>query len=137
MIFLDGTDVEGEFEEGSFKSLKIEIFSDRAAYVQEFKNIQICRGKIIYPHEFVYEGEFRDLIPNGLGKMTLVNGTVLEGQFKDGKLNHHGKMTLNGKVSVGQFKNGTLCGPGKVLFWSEGIKKIVEKVFLDGLKMES
>ena len=34
---------------------------------------------------FVYEGELKDGMPDGTGKMTYPDGRAEEGEFKDGK----------------------------------------------------
>ena len=44
---------------------------------------------------------------NGHGKMTFPDGSVFEGEFKDGKANGHGKMTFpDGGVFEGEYKDG-------------------------------
>src|ERR1019366_900202 len=51
---------------------------------------------------------------NGEETKTLVDGTVLKGQFENGFLKGQGKKIYSdGKVEEGEFKEGKLHGPGK------------------------
>ena len=54
----------------------------------------------------VYEGERKDDMKHGQGKMTWSSGQVYEGEFKDDMKNGQGKMTwLSGEVYEGEFKD--------------------------------
>jgi hypothetical protein len=62
--------------------------------------------KMTYSDGSVFEGEYKDGNANGHGKMTYPDGRVFDGEFKDGKSNGHGKMTYpNGDVFEGEFKD--------------------------------
>lgn len=52
-------------------------------------------GRGIYFHKLgsnLYDGEFKDGLPNGQGKYIFGNGDTYSGKFKDGKF--HGKLVL-------------------------------------------
>jgi hypothetical protein len=50
---------------------------------------------------------------DGPGKMITFDGTVMEGEFTNGKLNGYGQKTLpDGTVEKGEFKGGKLNGIG-------------------------
>ena len=54
-----------------------------------------------------YVGEFKDGKPNGQGTLTLSDGTKYVGEFKDGLENGQGTLTsYDGSKYVGEFKNG-------------------------------
>jgi len=85
-------------------------------------------GKYIYENHRYYEGEFKNNMPNGKGKLYDKNGKIIyEGDFIKGKFEGNGKLifeksyyllfkndSLNGKYYLGQFKNGSLNGKGKI-----------------------
>ena len=53
---------------------------------------------------------------DGDGKMTLSDGSVYEGQFKDGVFDGKGTLTYaNGEQYTGEFKNGLYDGNGVLL----------------------
>lgn len=72
--------------------------------------------------EFKYEGEFKNKLPNGQGKMTYPNGDVCEGQFKDGGLDGmatvtygtHGKSPY--KFFTGEWKKNQRNGQGTMIY---------------------
>ena len=41
-----------------------------------------------------YEGDIRNNLPHGQGKMTYTNGNTFEGAFCEGKVSGYGKMTF-------------------------------------------
>lgn len=67
---------------------------------------------------------------NGIGRLTINNGTIYEGQLKDGKMDGYGRfIASNGDVHIGLFKShqkhgeGEMCkADGTVFFgvWSKG-----------------
>lgn len=62
------------------------------------------------------EGEFKEGLLNGLGRITRQDGTVIEGEFIDGELNGHGKICWQeGVIEEGDFKEGLLHGWGKMI----------------------
>ena len=61
-------------------------------------------------------------IKDGYGKRTLADGSVYEGQFKDGDFEGKGTLTYpNGQQYTGEFKFGLFDGEG-VLVYSDGSK---------------
>ena len=85
-------------------------------------------GKYIYENHRYYEGEFKNNMPNGKGKLYDKNGKIIyEGDFIEGKYEGNGKLffknsshpgiSKNGlycSYYEGQFKNGSLNGKGKI-----------------------
>ena len=70
--------------------------------------------KITLSNGTVFEGEYKDGKAHGHGKETCCDGRVFEGAYKDGKWNGHGKATHpNGRVFEGEYKDGKAHGPGK------------------------
>ena len=73
------------------------------------------QGKVSYSDGTVYEGDFKNGLLNGQGKMTRTNGTVYEGNFKNWKPHGQGKMTRpDDSVYEGNFENGMPHGQGKI-----------------------
>ena len=112
-------------------------------------------GKTVNINGEMYEGEFKQGIREGRGKLILSNEDRFEGNFVKGKLEGYGKfISKDGEVYEGEFINGIPNGKGykKYKDFSEyegnftngkengfGIKKwkngeIYEGEFLDGLK---
>ena len=64
-----------------------------------------------------YEGEVRDGVYNGKGKIVFSNGDVKEGTFVDGKLTGQGSYTwASGDRYVGEFKDGKFTGFGEYFY---------------------
>ncbi len=61
-----------------------------------------------------YEGEWKNGLQNGKGKITMTTGDVYEGDFKDGKINGYGefKSATQGWRYVGNWLNGDFGGKG-------------------------
>lgn len=80
----------------------------------------------------VYEGEFKDGVKCGKGKLTYNDGTVYEGEFSDNVIHGNGIMKFaNGREYEGEFKEGTINGKG-VFKWEDGCKYVGE--YLNGQK---
>ena len=80
----------------------------------------------------VYEGEFKDGVKCGKGKLTYNDGTVYEGEFSDNVIHGKGVMKFaNGREYEGEFKEGTMNGKG-VFKWEDGCKYVGE--YLNGQK---
>lgn len=47
---------------------------------------------------YIYDGDFKNGVMNGTGKITYDNGYEYEGEFKDGLFDGQGKMTYNGEL---------------------------------------
>ena len=70
----------------------------------------------------IYEGEAKDGVYNGHGKMMFVSGAVYEGEWKDGKRNGQGVYTWpNGDVYDGEWVSGAREGRG-TLTWQDGAR---------------
>ena len=61
-------------------------------------------GKLITKTGHIYEGQFKNDLPNGVGKLITCSGEVYEGEFKQGACHGQGKLTLkNGRTFQGEF----------------------------------
>ena len=79
-----------------------------------------CIGTAMNPENFdIYEGEWKNGIPHGSGKITHPDGGVTELFFKDGK--KHGpfiKREFQGTVTKGSYRDGLRSGPMTVSYKS-------------------
>jgi hypothetical protein len=72
------------------------------------------KGKITQPNNRTEEGDFSRGRLWGNGKITFDDSRVAEGQFVDGRLSGLGKLTWpNGRLHEGMFHNGSPDGPGR------------------------
>lgn len=79
------------------------------------------KGKRTYPNGAVYEGELKDGLWHGRGKLVRKDVTH-EGEFKDGWVHGKGKMVFNdGSMLESEFKKGQPHGEGKFSFMDGGI----------------
>merc|ERR1712130_1065117 len=84
-----------------------------------------------------YEGQFKNNVPYGKGKVLRGNGDKIVGEFKNGQLNGFGKyFWKDGDYFEGQFKNGVRHGEGE--FYISRDKKFevlhsLQSSFLNGL----
>ena len=100
--------------------------SDQADYSDgtiegETKNGKLeGQGKITYPDGTIVEGEFKDDLLNGNGRIFVSRengGDVIEGEFKNNKLNGQGKWnSKTGRIIEGEFKDNLLNGKGKITY---------------------
>lgn len=86
-------------------------------------------GKKTNPNGSVSEGEFKDGKLHGQGKMTFKNGEVWEGEFKQGKLKQGKEIYPGGTVIEGEFKDRKLHGQGKI---TRHDGRVTEGEFRDG-----
>lgn len=71
-----------------------------------------------------YEGEFKNGRLNGEGKITLTSGTTYEGKFSENQLHGQGKITYSaGSIKEGEFRKDDLHGQGKITDSSGNIEK--------------
>lgn len=56
-----------------------------------------------YSDGTVYEGEFSDDAIEGPGRMTLPNGTLLDGEFRNGKFTHGTRLYTDSTKEIGKF----------------------------------
>ena len=63
----------------------------------------------------VYDGEWKDGKIHGQGKKTWADGTVYDGEWKDGNYHGQGKMTwaTDGTVYDGEWKDDNMHGQGE------------------------
>jgi len=65
----------------------------------------------------VYEGECKNGLREGKGKLTYLSGDVYDGYWKNDKFNGQGKLTSSdGSIYEGEFKNGLFDGKGKLIY---------------------
>lgn len=77
------------------------------------------------------EGEFRDGLLSGHGKITGKDGMIEEGNFVRGRLWGAGKLVYSdGRIAEGEFVDGRMNGLGK-LTWPDG--RVHEGLFFNGL----
>ncbi len=66
------------------------------------------------PDGSVYQGEFKDGLFHGRGILRWENGAVYEGEFRNGLAHGHGRLTgAEGSVLEGEFRNGLAHGLGR------------------------
>ncbi len=75
-------------------------------------------GKIEIPGRYIYEGEFRNYVPQGKGKITYTNGTIYQGDVKNGLPEGNGQLTLAGNLGIyiGGFRDGVAEGRGTLIY---------------------
>jgi len=100
----------------------------QAAYPEIAKGLMKMAGPISPPDKdgfgqaalsdgSVYNGEFKDGLFNGQGTLTYANGDRYEGQFRDGKFNGHGQLDFaHHRQYVGEFKDGLYDGQGVLIY---------------------
>jgi len=75
------------------------------------------KGKLTYASGNVYEGDWKADKYNGKGKFTFANGGVYEGELKNGLADGKGKLTYaNGDAYEGDWKADKYHGKGKISF---------------------
>ena len=75
------------------------------------------KGIIIYKNGAKYEGEIKNNLHNGFGKLTQLDGEVFIGQWKEGKICGKGvRYHRNGDVYCGFYVNSIRDGLGKYVF---------------------
>jgi hypothetical protein len=91
---------------------------DGDVYEGEWKDgVPHGHGKMVYSDGDVYEGEWKDGVPHGHGKMVYSDGDVYEGEWKDGDPHGHGKQKYSdGTVYDGNWIDGTPNGHCKVTY---------------------
>jgi len=76
-------------------------------------------GKVIirFASGNVFEGNMKNNLRNGYGKMFFETGNVYEGNWLNGSSHGYGKLTFsNGDIHEGNYKNGSHHGFGKIMF---------------------
>lgn len=73
--------------------------------------------KVVDDEGNVYEGELRDGVRHGTGRLEWIDGRVYEGDFREGKIHGYGKMSVpDGEVYTGTFDNEVRHGYGNLVF---------------------
>lgn len=77
-------------------------------------------ARVFLPNGDIYEGELRDSMFNGQGKLISKNNEIYEGNFVNGEKTGNGKIIFgDGTVYEGQLENGEFKGDGKMT-WING-----------------
>jgi hypothetical protein len=63
-----------------------------------------------------YEGEFKDGLPNGRGKVVLENEDSYEGEWKDDQAHGFGQFITQSKVYTGEWLHDLYHGKGEEKF---------------------
>ena len=75
------------------------------------------KGIIIYKNGAKYEGEIKNNLHNGVGKLSQLDGEVFIGEWKEGKINGNGvRYHNNGDIYSGHYINSIRDGTGKYIF---------------------
>lgn len=82
----------------------------------------IIFGRIFFPNGKIYEGEIKNSVPHGKGKMCFDNRESYEGDFVMGEMTGNGTFIFADKtVYNGGMRNGLFNGKGKMK-WNNGIE---------------
>ena len=107
-VAIDGTSYVGEFRNGQKNGKGTFTYADGATYFGIFKNgKEHGQGTFTcWNHGSQYIGEFRNGKKHGMGKYSYPDGATYVGQYQNGLLHGQGKLTLpDGSVKKGLFKN--------------------------------
>ena len=90
------------------------LFDNGDKYTGDFVDDQYCgNGTLCGKNGEIFECEFKDGKPNGLGRVTLVNGDVYIGNFENGKICDQVSIKYkNGESYDGYYKNEKKWGYG-------------------------
>lgn len=107
------------------KILEVENNNAQGVYEGQYKDgVFSGKGKLELPNGNVYTGMFESGVQNGEGTMYFREGGIYKGDWKNGKM--HGKGVYhwtNGDMYVGSFKNGFKDGSGS-LYYKNGDKYV-------------
>lgn len=97
------------------------IYDDGTVYEGEIKNnMRHGKGKLTDPNGDVFIGKFWNDIINGKGKFTGVDGSVYDGEWKNGMREGYGKESLpDGSTYEGNYEDGFKNGQG-IYHWIDG-----------------
>ena len=110
----------GDLKSGKPHGVGLAIFKNDIYYGNWDNGIMSRYGTLINIDDTgvcmgVYEGGFKDNLINGPGKATLHDGTIYEGEYRNGIL-IKGRITRpDGIITEGEYLNGSLNGYGKVI----------------------
>jgi hypothetical protein len=132
--FAQGRIVRGTFEYDGGKSYQCDTFLDNQLHgdvIVRYPNDVIVKARyehdkalaegaeVTWPDGTRYRGQIdpRSLDLQGKGVLEWANGTVYEGEFKQGRVEGVGVQKLrDGEVRTGTFRDGTLEGHGTILY---------------------
>ena len=105
------------YTEGSEKNKGEAIWNDGAKYIGQWNNKNYKlegNGKITFSDGSIYEGEWKNGQMSGQGKLNSKDGKVYEGSFVDGEKMGKGKLLMKNKKEhyIGDFLNGKFHGKG-------------------------
>ena len=105
----DGEKYIGYFKNGIRNGKGTLSKKDGDIFEGEFLNGEFKKGKIIYKNEDEYKGSIVDGKKKGKGTYKYKNGDIYEGYFENDTFNGEGKITkLDGEIIRGYFKDGKL-----------------------------
>jgi len=134
MIWPSGTKYEGEFFDSCIQGRGTLTKSTSCVYTGGGRRMDVRRGigQILYFSSGIYDGLWKEGVPEGNGRYTWKSGSIYNGNWKKGKIYGRGiMMWANGDVFDGGWSNGVRHGSGVYIFgsgkvyvgtWSEGRK---------------
>lgn len=85
-------------------------------FVMQQVDARTVTRKVIDDEGNVYEGELKDGVRHGIGRLEWLDGRVYEGDFHEGKIHGNGTMSVpDGEVYTGTFDNEIRHGYGKLV----------------------
>lgn len=115
----NGGIIEGNFRDGVLDGTgKIICANGRSSIEGEFRMGVFYKGTMTCPDGTTMEGEFQNWKLQGWGKINDPDGTIAEGYFDEGLLNGEGKIfdPISRTTKKGTFCQGKLAGPGQVIY---------------------
>lgn len=121
-IDVQGNYYQGELKNGVACGSGVLYMKEKFKYTGNFDNdVQNGIGKEEnYEDNTIYEGEYKDGIKEGVGKLAFPDGSYYEGEFKGGEMNGKGTLKFpDNREYKGEFKDGKMDGKG-VFKWENG-----------------
>ena len=104
---------EAEMKAGLMHGQVLITWTDGEAFNGTYKDGIREKGVYKIPSGDVYEGDFKNNVPDGYGVYTFADGSRYEGQWKNGLKDGRGIMKwADGRIYEGDFKNDKLHGFG-------------------------
>ena len=104
--------------------------NDNALAEGVWENGELKGGRIFLPNGDIYEGQIKNSIFNGKGKLICFDNIIYEGQFINGERNGLFNIYFpDGSYFIGQFNNDNFNGQGK-FYWTIGMLYVGN--FLEG-----
>lgn len=116
VLEIEGKICKGKWKHGKMHGMGEVNYSDGKIISGNFENGELHTGKLI-TCEYNYNGEFRDLEPNGTGVLKHIDGSITSGKFHHGRINGFGTLRhVNGDLYEGDFEDGSKTGFGKMIY---------------------